>query len=86
MCQCANMPIKRMYSLIMCQCANALMPMCQSTGKMRAQLIGTLANYLNFFIFLSAGVASIMLIAKPPLRASLVEIFVLLVTNPFFIW
>ena len=43
MCQCANMPIKRMYSLIMCQCANALMPMCQSTGKMRAQLIGTLA-------------------------------------------
>ena len=45
MCQYANMPIKRMYSLIMCQCANALMPMCQSTGKMRAQLIGTLAYW-----------------------------------------
>ena len=44
------------------------------------------ASHFHFLIdFRSDGAASIRLNAKPPLRASLTDIFVLFVTIPFFI-
>ena len=43
-------------------------------------------SYFHFLIvFKSTGVASIRLIANPPLRANFTDILFLFVTNPFFI-